>query len=159
MPLPSLEAFAAFPHSQGTLCAGCSRAGRCRLGLQLRETHDDGAVLGTVCFAPEHEGAGGVAHGGSVMAAFDEICGAVPLAASVLAVTADIQVSFRRPAPIQRELDIRAWRHERDERGHWTIDAELRLPQKDVVLATARARFVERDPHAHYGRFRNWLDE
>lgn len=158
MPLPALEAFGSALQSTTPFCAGCRKTGHCRLGLRLRETHN-GTVSGVVCFEAEHEGAGGVAHGGSVMAAFDEICGAVPLAASVLAVTADMQVSFRRPVPIQRELDIRAWPHQRDERGHWTIDADLRLPHKDVVLATARGRFVERDPQAHYARFRDWLDE
>lgn len=159
MPLPPLGPAGTAGDSTATLCMGCREKGQCRLGLEVRDIHANGTVLGRLCFEAEHEGAGGVAHGGSVMAAFDEVCGAVPWSASVLAVTAEMQVSFRRPVPIERELDIRAWPEQRNERGHWTIDAELRLSEQDVVLATARARFVERDPAIHYGRFHRWLNE
>ncbi|PXY17445.1 hypothetical protein BAY59_34410 [Prauserella coralliicola] len=142
-----------------SLCAGCRQAGRCRLGIEAVETRDDGSVVGRFRLGAEHEGAGGVAHGGSVMAAFDEVCGVVPWSASVLAVTADMQVSFRRPVPIEHDLDIRAWSENRDERGWWTIAAELLLPGPNMVLATARGRFVERDPERHYARFHQWLSE
>lgn len=138
---------------------GCRKSGRCRLGVELVNVCDDGTVVGRVCFGADHEGAGGVAHGGSVMAAFDEVCGAVPWSASVLAVTAEMQVKFRRPVPIERELDIRAWAEQRDERGHWTIRAEIGLPDSDTVLASAQARFVERDPNVHYARFHRWLND
>lgn len=142
------------------LCGGCQSLGRCRLGLAIRGTDDAGGVVGRLRFGVEHEGAGRVAHGGAVMAVFDEICGAVPLNASVLAVTADMQVSFRRPVPIERDLGVRAWPRHRDERGHWTIAAEITLPRRDDrVLAEATGRFVERDPHRHYSRFLEWLEE
>lgn len=139
------------------LCMGCRPAGRCRFGLVLRRG-ENGAVEGTARFAAEHEGAGGVVHGGSVMGALDEACGAVPIAAAVLSVTAEMNVTFRRPVPLDRELHVRAWPESRDERGHWVILAELRLPGDDRPLCRARARFVERDPQKHYGRFREWLD-
>lgn len=139
------------------LCMGCRAAGRCRFGLALRRA-EGGAVQGTARFSAEHEGAGGVVHGGSVMGALDEACGAVPIATAVLAVTAEMNVVFRRPVPLDRDLTVRAWPEARDERGHWTIHAELYLPGDDRPLCHARARFVERDPSAHYGRFQDWLD-
>lgn len=139
------------------LCMGCRPAGRCRFGLVLRRG-ENGAVEGTARFSAEHEGAGGVVHGGSVMGALDEACGAVPIAAAVLSVTAEMNVAFRRPVPLDRELDVRAWPESRDERGHWIIHAELYLSGDDRPLCHARARFVERDPDKHYGRFKEWLD-
>jgi acyl-coenzyme A thioesterase PaaI-like protein len=142
-----------------TLCAGCRTEEHCRLGIEAVETRDDASVVGRLQLGAEHEGAGGVAHGGSVMAAFDELCGVVPWSASVFAVTADLQVSFHRPVPIERPLDIRAWSEQRDDRGWWTIGAELRLPGPSTLLATARGRFVERDPELHYTRFHHWLSE
>lgn len=148
----------AFSIEFGTmLCMGCRPTGRCRLGLQLRRADDGRSVTGSVRFAPEHEGAGGVVHGGSVAGAFDEMCGAVPIAASVLAVTAEMTVTFRRPVPLERDLDVRAWPESRDERGHWIVLAEITLAGESTVLCRARARFVERDPDEHYGRFREWL--
>ncbi|EHR53506.1 acyl-coenzyme A thioesterase PaaI-like protein [Saccharomonospora amisosensis] len=157
MPPAGLSAFPGVGGHSAILCAGCRQAGRCRLGIEALEAGDDGSVVGRLRLGVEHEGAGGVAHGGSVMAAFDELCGVVPWSAAVLAVTADMQVSFRRPVPIEHELDLRAWPEHRDGRGGWTIGAELRLPGQNTVLAVARARFVERDPEFHYARFHQWL--
>ncbi|MDV3133423.1 hypothetical protein [Mycobacterium sp. 29Ha] len=64
------------------------------------------------------------------------------------------QASYRGAKGQCREGDVvlahstpsRAWPHRKDSRGHWTIDAELRLAGGNVVLATACARFVESDP-------------
>jgi len=139
------------------LCMGCRPMNRCRFGLVLRRGAD-GAVEGTARFTAEHEGAGGVVHGGSVMGALDEACGAVPIAAAVLSVTAEMDVRFRRPVPLLRELNVRAWPESRSEKGHWIIHAEILLPGDDRPLCHARARFVERDPAKHYGRFQKWLD-
>ncbi|MFZ2176697.1 MAG: PaaI family thioesterase [Rhodococcus sp. (in: high G+C Gram-positive bacteria)] len=141
-----------------TLCVGCRPAGRCRFGLSLRRDGDSG-VVGTVEFSPEHEGSGGVTHGGSVMGAFDEACGAVPMSVDVLAVTARLEVDFLRPVPLERELQIRAWPQSRDERGHWIIRAEIALPGATGPLCRAEGRFVERDPETHYRRFHQWLDQ
>jgi acyl-coenzyme A thioesterase PaaI-like protein len=139
------------------LCMGCRPKNRCRFGLRLRRGQD-GAVVGTARFAAEHEGAGGVVHGGSVMGALDEACGAVPIAAAVLAVTAEMDVRFLRPVPLLRELNVRAWPESRSEQGQWIIHAEILFPGDDRPLCHARARFVERDPAKHYGRFQKWLE-
>ncbi|MCF7550747.1 PaaI family thioesterase [Pseudonocardia sp. WMMC193] len=140
------------------LCMGCRPRGRCRFGMVLHRG-PEGSVEGVAHFGPEHEGAGGVAHGGSVMGALDEACGAVSLAAAALSVTAEMDVRFRRPVPLQRDLLVRAWPESRSERGHWVIRATLAMPDADRPLCEARARFVERDPARHYGRFHQWLAE
>lgn len=93
------------------------------------------------------------------MGAFDEACGAVPISADVLAVTARLAVDFRRPVPLERPLAIRAWPQSRDERGHWIIKAEIALPGDPEPLCCAEGRFVERDPDNHYRRFHAWLHE
>lgn len=150
---------ALFSHEFGNaLCLGCRPSGLCRFGLSLHRG-EAAQVIGTVEFSPEHEGAGGVTHGGSVMGAFDEACGAVPLNADVLAVTARLEVEFLRPVPLQYRLAIRAWPHSRDDRGNWTIRAEISMPRSGALLARAEGRFVERDPDKHYTRFHTWLDE
>lgn len=114
--------------------------------------------MGTAWLGPEHEGAGGVAHGGSVLGVLDDVCGAVPIAHGVLGVTAEMTTRFLRPVPLERPIVVRAWAEGRDERGHWSIEAEIGLDGHDRPLSTARARFVERDPSRHYSRYRTWLD-
>lgn len=147
------------PELERFLCVGCQPAGRCRIGLRLHSASAGGPVTGSLKFGPEHEGAGGVAHGGSVMTAFDEICGGVPLSAGVLAVTAELKTHFVRPVPVGKRLEISAEAEHRDDRGRWSITAEIRLPGGGSSLARARAQFVERDPRRHYGRFREWLGQ
>lgn len=138
------------------MCAGCQLTGRCRFGMRLRRGVD-GSVEGTAYFTAEHEGAGGVVHGGSTMGALDEVCGSVVVAAGAISVTAEMEVSFRRPVPVEHELDVRAWPESRDERGHWIIHASISMPGETRVLCGARARFVEMDPAKHYGRFHRTL--
>jgi acyl-coenzyme A thioesterase PaaI-like protein len=137
----------------GNMCAGCQASGRCRFGMRLHPV-GDGSIAGTAYFTAEHEGAGGVVHGGSSMGALDEACGAVVIATGAISVTAEMTVKFRRPVPVEHELSVRSWGESRDSRGHWIINAELSLPGETRALCSARARFVEMDPGRHYGRFR-----
>lgn len=145
-----------FSSEQGNLCAGCLPSGRCRFGLRLRAV-EDGVVVGSAYFDAAHEGAGGVVHGGSTMGALDEACGCVVITHGAFAVTAELETTFRRPVPIERELEVRAWAESRDERGHWIIRAEILLPGGPRALCSVRGRFVEADPDRHFGRFRDWL--
>lgn len=115
-------------------------------------------MVGSAWLGPEHEGAGGVAHGGSILGVLDEVCGAVPIAAGVLGVTAEMTTKFLRPVPLERRVLLQAWPTERNEGGHWFIEAEIRLDGHDRPLSRANAHFVERNPSHHYGRFRAWLE-
>lgn len=141
---------------RGNICTGCRPAGRCRFGVRLGPG-PDGSVVGTAYFTAEHEGAGGVVHGGSTMSALDEACGSVVVAGGAIGVTAEFDAWFRRPVPVEHELALRAWPESRDERGHWIIHAEISLPGETHALAGVRARFVEMDPAKHYGRFQRLL--
>lgn len=158
-PFGSANVFPSVDRLDRFLCVGCQPTGRCRVGLKFRSGSAGARVFATLEFGPEHEGAGGVAHGGSVMTAFDEICGGVVLSAGVLAVTAELDTRFLRPVPVGTRLQISAEAEERTDQGHWIISARIHLPGVDDPLATARARFVERDPQQHYGRFRAWIAE
>lgn len=141
------------------MCAGCQLSGAgCRFGMRLRPV-GDGSIEGTAFFTAEHEGAGGVVHGGSTMGALDEACGSVVVASGASSVTAEMNVRFRRPVPIEKELKVRAWPESRDPRGHWIIHAELWLPGETRARCGAKARFVEMDPATHYGRFHDLMED
>ena len=57
-----------------------------------------------VTFGAHHQGAPGIAHGGVVGAALDEVCGLLATWHRFPTVTARIAVRFRKPVPINREL-------------------------------------------------------
>lgn len=57
---------------------------------------------------PEHQGAPGIAHGGVVAAAFDEVLGGLHWVLGVPWVTGRLLSEFVRPVPVGTELDLRA---------------------------------------------------
>jgi acyl-coenzyme A thioesterase PaaI-like protein len=71
---------------------------------------DDGGgdyhMEGTVTFGAAYEGPPGHCHGGFVAAMFDELLGFVQLAPGF---TAYLHVDYRRPTPLNRELELRGW--------------------------------------------------
>ncbi len=92
-----------------------------------------------VTFREEHQGAPGIVHGGVVGAALDEACGLLATWHRFPTVTARISVRFRKPVPINRELQavasVRASRGRRIE-----VSAELR--DGSEVLAEADGTFL-----------------
>ena len=90
-------------------------------------------------FGPRHQGAPGLAHGGLVAAALDEACGLLATWYRFPTVTARIVVRYRRPVPINRELELEAWLT--GERGR-RIRVEATLRDERDVLAHARSAFL-----------------
>lgn len=139
------------------LCRSCERRGDCRLGLGREELMPDGSVETTLVCNAEHEGGPGVAHGGWIAAAFDEITGHVTMLSGQLAVTGSMTVSYLKPVPIERPLSARAWVDRKDER-RWYVTGELRLSSTGALLGRAEATMVLRDP-GHFERHQQWLAE
>jgi acyl-coenzyme A thioesterase PaaI-like protein len=63
-------------------------------------------IEGRVTFGPAYEGPPGHCHGGFIAAMFDEMLGFVQLAPGF---TAWLKVQYRKPTPLNRELQLRAW--------------------------------------------------
>jgi acyl-coenzyme A thioesterase PaaI-like protein len=90
-------------------------------------------------FNEHHQAGPGIVHGGLVGAALDEACGLLATWFRFPAVTARIFVRYRRPAVINRKLEVESWvTGSRGRRIH--VDAELR--DRDEVLAEARGAFL-----------------
>jgi acyl-coenzyme A thioesterase PaaI-like protein len=118
-------------------CFGCGAENPSSMGLRMRI--DEGHVLGTIRFAPHHEGGPGLAHGGAVAAVFDDLLGAVPSALHLPAVTASLTVQFRAPAILGSEVRLEAHLERRDGRKltiHGTMHHDATL------LAEASALFL-----------------
>jgi len=126
--------------SQGlsNYCFGCGPANP--WGLQLK-FYLDGDLCCTKISIPEHfQGYPGIAHGGIVSTIFDELMANHLYLHQVVAMTADLQVRFKKPVPTGKPLLFRSrllstGRHRLSELEAWAeLDGE--------VLAQARGKMM-----------------
>lgn len=124
------------PHSPG--CVGCGPGNPHGLGLVVRREGD--SVVAEHTFDARHAGAPGVAHGGTVAMAFDDLFGFVLYLVGELAVTRDLQVSYLAPVRLDTPYVLRARYGERVGRR---IPVSGQLHRADgTVIAAAAATFV-----------------
>jgi acyl-coenzyme A thioesterase PaaI-like protein len=88
-------------------CYGCGRDHVS--GLHMRVVADEGlAIRASLEVGPAHQGAPGLAHGGVLTAALDEALGALNWLIMHPAVTARLEIDFRRPVRVGTVLAIEA---------------------------------------------------
>jgi acyl-coenzyme A thioesterase PaaI-like protein len=107
--------------------------------MPLPEAEGADTYEAEVTFGPHHQGGPGIAHGGIVGAALDEACGLLATWHRFPTVTARIAIRYRKPAPINRPLRVRA-RVDAERGRRIEISAELR--DGDELLAEADGAFL-----------------
>ena len=119
-------------------CYGCGDSNR--EGLHIDFEVDGKQVSGRFLPRKEHQGFPGVAHGGIAAAALDEAMGWAIYAAGAWAMTARMEVRYRRPVPLGEEVVVTA-EVVRD-RGR-RLEAEARIETSSgEVLAEANGLFL-----------------
>ena len=98
-------------------CFGCGPENE--QGLRLDPRIEGDLVVADIQFAPWFQGGPGVVHGGAAAAFFDDLMGFVPVAHLVPAVTAHLEIDYRRPIPLGTIVRGEAWLTERDGRKLW----------------------------------------
>lgn len=121
-------------------CLGCGPDNPAGMGLRMRIERD--RVFGVVHFDRRQEGAPGIAHGGAVATVLDDALGTVLILVERPAVTASLNVEFRAPALLDRDLMIEAWCERIDGRKLHLVG---HLTDQEVLIAEARALFVQVD--------------
>lgn len=97
----------------------------------------------TVTFSVAYEGMPGFAHGGIIAAAFDDCMGTVMgRLHRTLASTASLTIDYRRPVPLDLEVQIRAQLVRRENRKCFLTASAT---SGGVLYASADALFVELD--------------
>ena len=119
-------------------CMGCGPENPAGVGMRMER--DGERVRGSVELDRRHEGAPGYAHGGAVTTILDDAFGMLLFVLRRPAVTARIEVDFRRPAYIGRPFDVEAWVDRVDGRKLWMV-ATMR--DSGEVVAEARSLFLE----------------
>jgi len=87
-------------------CFGCGRDHPTGLHLVMWGTDEELRVRGSFTVTEHHQGAPGLAHGGVISAAVDEGMGYLLWLVGSPAVTAHLEVDFRRPVPVGSQLDL-----------------------------------------------------
>jgi len=85
-------------------CFGCGEDHPTGLHMQVRGRKD--RVEGSFEVTEHHQGAPGLAHGGVIAAAVDEVMGFLIYLLAAPAVTVHLEVNFRKPVPVGSRLDL-----------------------------------------------------
>src|SRR5581483_9411848 len=98
-------------------CFGCGGANP--RGMQLVFELDEAAqrIRGAFRIGAEYQGGPGFVHGGIIATLLDEVMGKVNRFRKVRAVTAELQVEYLRPVPVDVELVLEGWEVEKKGRS------------------------------------------
>jgi acyl-coenzyme A thioesterase PaaI-like protein len=130
-------------------CFGCGRDHPTGLHLEM-EADSESTVRGSFLVTEHHQGAPGLAHGGVISAAVDEGMGYLLWLVESPAVTAHLEVDFRRPVPVGSRLELQARLEGVEERKihasltGW-VDGEVVVEARALYLQVSVEHFV---PHA-----------
>jgi acyl-coenzyme A thioesterase PaaI-like protein len=126
------------PPHHDPACWGC---GDNPTGLHLPQPAAEGLTEYEAFFHfdKRHQGGPGIAHGGLVSAVLDEAVGLLATWYAFPTVTARIFVRYRRPVPINTELQVRA--RVTDARGR-RVHTDAEITDGGLVLADARAALL-----------------
>ncbi|MEW5763072.1 MAG: PaaI family thioesterase [Bacillota bacterium] len=123
------------------MCFACSPQNP--IGLKLVFTDAGEACRASFVPGEVHQGWTGVVHGGIVATLLDEAMAQWIWRRGVKAVTAALEVRFRKAVPVGRPVTVAAWRT--GGRGRLVLlEAEVRLADGSVA-ATATGRFLRVD--------------
>jgi acyl-coenzyme A thioesterase PaaI-like protein len=109
------------------------------LGLAARLWRDGDVAVMKVSLGNAFEGAPGRAHGGVVAALLDEVMGFMNAIHGEMAFTAQLDITYHAPTPVNEPIIARAWLDRSDGRKRYVI-GEIRA--EDVLLASAKGLFI-----------------
>ena len=119
-------------------CYGCGEDNP--EGLRIAFRVDGRCAVGQFTPREVHQGYPGLAHGGVAAAALDEAMGWAIYGAGAWAVTARMEVRYRRPLPLGQELVVSA--EVTRSRGRWLeVKGEIRAPSGEL-LAESKGVFL-----------------
>jgi acyl-coenzyme A thioesterase PaaI-like protein len=121
-------------------CFGCGAANAAGMKLSFDLDLDARRACGSFVLGPDYAGGGGFAHGGIIAVVLDEAMGKLSRLADESAVTAEMNIEFKRPVPIDKPIVVEGWQEEATGRNRFRV-AEIRDLQGNL-LARGKGRFV-----------------
>jgi uncharacterized protein (TIGR00369 family) len=130
-------------------CFGCGGANEQGMRLEFEADEERQRIVGRFELGAEYQGGAGFLHGGVIALLMDEAMGKQCRFRGVRAVTAELNVEFRRPIGVGEKIEIEAWEERKEGRSLFHA-AEIRNAAGEVK-ARGTGRFVEVDPE-RYGK-------
>ena len=110
------------------------------IGLKARFFQDKDRVISSLTAVSEFEGYRGIYHGGIIGTMLDEVMIKAILANGIFAVTAELNIRFKRPVTTGCKLQFSGWITERKGRLFFT-EGEA-TDESGTVYATAAGKYV-----------------
>jgi acyl-coenzyme A thioesterase PaaI-like protein len=121
-------------------CFGCGAANPAGMKLTFHLDLDARRTHGHFILGPNYAGGGGFAHGGIIAVVLDEAMGKISRIADEKAVTAEMDIEYRKPVPVHEPIIVEGWQEEEQGRNRFRV-AEIR-DQQGNLLARGKGRFV-----------------
>ncbi len=125
-------------------CFACGKENP--IGLKLEFEEQDGKCITRKTLSREYEGYEGIAHGGILSTMLDEVMVQhLRLAGGEQAVTAKLDLRYRKPTPVGEELTVSGWEDSR--KGQFVrMKAKITLPDGTVTVeASAQMALTAED--------------
>jgi len=121
-------------------CFGCGGANQSGMKLTFELDQDARRATGKFVLGSRYGGGAGFVHGGVIAILLDEAMGKISKLSEERAVTAELNIEYRKPVPVDAEIVVSGWQEE--EKGHHRFRiAEIHDGQGNL-LARGRGRFV-----------------
>jgi uncharacterized protein (TIGR00369 family) len=121
-------------------CFGCGAANTAGMKLAFELDLDARRSRGSFILGPNYAGGGGFAHGGIIAVVLDEAMGKLSRLAEESAVTAEMNIEYRKPVPIDKPIVVQGWQEQANGRNRFRV-AEI-YDQHGNLLARGKGRFV-----------------
>jgi acyl-coenzyme A thioesterase PaaI-like protein len=131
-------------------CFGCGGANARGMHLAFEKDEQAKRIRGRFSLGAEYQGGPGFVHGGIIATLLDEVMGKVGRFRDVRTVTAELQIEYLRPVPVEEEFVVEGW--EVEKKGRNLFHAGEIRSASGAVLARGKGRFVEIDPGIYYGK-------
>ncbi|MFI6514221.1 PaaI family thioesterase [Spirillospora sp. NPDC050679] len=129
-------------------CFGCG--GQSASGLRIKRTGQrDGVATAEYTVRREHQGAPGLAHGGVLTTAMDEMLGTAAWLLGKRYVTGRLETDFLAPVPVGVTLYLRGWCTGVDGRKAY-LESEGRVGAPDGPVAVRAAALFVEVPEEHF---------
>ncbi|MCD0452328.1 PaaI family thioesterase [Actinocorallia sp. API 0066] len=151
IPTQDLERIAPDDLRAAGIFDGCFACGKdVTDGLRIERTSTDGdAVHGHFHVGDKHQGAPGLAHGGLLATAMDEILGTAAWSLGRMAVTGRLETDYKIPVPVGATVHLKAWCTGVEGRKIY-LRSEGRLNTPDGPVAVAAAALFIEVPAEHF---------
>jgi uncharacterized protein (TIGR00369 family) len=121
-------------------CFGCGGANDFGMKLTFEVDPESGRASGRFVLGARFAGGAGFVHGGVIAVLLDEVMGKISKLSEERAVTAELNIEYRKPVPTDAELVVSGWQESEKGRNRFRI-GEIHDGQGNL-LARGRGRFV-----------------